>query len=559
MGSDDDGFSLVEVLVALAILSVTLLASTPFFINSLQNVNRQKTRQGAIQIANTAMEQVRGLKGSSLLTGHGQKAGEDQFAAAPAVVKPYLATMQVGHDADSAVLTTDGADAPLSTAAQVTTVEGTTYTRMVYVGACEVYLTVSSGDCVYPGSTGRPADTTKILQFFRAVVLVSWPDNYCPGGAGNPVNTCQYVASTLVSRAPEPNFDLHRPSPTVMTTLLTFYKGLVASGQLEARGGQLPNTWTVGALPAGLSLTPAGVISGTPTTAGTIVTTTTVTDKLSRTDTEPITFTVVLPTTVTAPANAVNHITEAVSLKATAANGVGPYVYTAANLAPGLVIDATTGAITGTATTAGTYVATITATDQNGVAGSSTYTHVVYPTLTLTAVANQTINLNDKLTLTAAGAGGDGGKYTYSATGLPAGVSINSKTGAISDKVGVSGRFLPTITVTDATGGTGGTASQQFVLIVNTATSLVFTAPPLTAPDQTTVRGTAATLTLATNGGLLGLNPVLTISGLPAGLSFNALTGVISGTPTTAGASTVTATATTVTATSVLTFVWTVT
>ncbi|MCO8269128.1 putative Ig domain-containing protein [Actinoplanes sp. TRM 88003] len=556
-GAGDEGFSLVEVLVALAILSITLLASTPFFIGSVRNVNKQRTQQVAIQLADTAMEQVRGLKGSSLLSGHGQQAGENQFAAAPAAVKPYLATMQVGRDEDSAVLTTDGADAPISTAAQVTTVEGTQYTRMVYVGMCEVYLT-GTGECVYPLGSAAPADKTKILKFFRAVVLITWPDNSCDVAPGNPPNTCLYVTSTLVSRAPEPNFDLHRPSPVVLTQSVTFYRGVPAAAQLEARGGQLPNTWTVAKLPAGLSMTPGGLINGTPTTAGITPTSTTVTDKLNRTDTEPITFTVVLPTTVVPPANASNHISEAVSLQATAANGVGPYVYTSTTLAPGLTIDAGTGAITGTVTTPGTYTSTITATDQNGIAGSNTYTHTVFPIVTLNPLTDQTIDLKDKVSLTAVGAGGNG-NFTYSATGLPVGVTINSKNGMINDKANVTGRFLPTITVTDSLGGTGGSASQRIVLIINSTTSLIFNAPPLTAADQTTVRGTAVSLPLKTNGALLGLSPVVTVTGLPPGLTYNALSGTITGTPTTAGAYTVTATATAVTATSVLTLVWTVT
>ncbi|MEV6342373.1 putative Ig domain-containing protein [Actinoplanes sp. NPDC051851] len=549
----DEGFSLLEILLALTILSITLLASTPFFVTSLTNVNKQRTKQGAIQLAATALEQVRALKGSALLSGRSVNATQTQFDAARSSVKSYLATMQVAGDpliTDST--STAGSEAPIPTSARSLTLEGTTYTQNIYVGECEAYLT-GTGECIYPLGSAAPTDTTKILKFFRVVVLETWSDKTCTNSSTS--NTCEYIVSTLVSRAAEPTFDIHRPSPTVLTSSVTFYKGVATTYQLEARGGQLPNTWTVGKLPAGLSMTPAGVISGTPTTAGITVTTTTVTDKLSRSDTEAITFTVLLPPTLTMPSNASNHVGEAVSLQATAANGVSPYTYTASNLPPGLSINASTGAITGTVTTAGTYVVTVTATDANSVSGTGTYTHVVYAALTLGTLADQTIDLGSKLSLTAVGAGGDG-SYTYTATGLPTGGTINKNTGAIAGKPTVTGRFLPTITVTD---GIGGTASQQIVIIVNSSTSLVFTAPSLTSADQSTAKGTATSLTLTTNGSLLGLSPVLTISGLPTGLTLNATTGVISGTPTATGTYTVTATATTVTATSVLTFIWKIT
>ena len=61
-------------------------------------------------------------------------------------------------------------------------------------------------------------------------------------------------------------------APTITTTTLSDGTDGVAYNQsLAATGGQTPYTWsvTVGSLPAGLTLSAAGVIGGTPTTAGT--------------------------------------------------------------------------------------------------------------------------------------------------------------------------------------------------------------------------------------------------------------------------------------------------
>ena len=556
VGSEqDEGFSTVEMVVALAILSVTMLASAPFFVNSLTNVNKQRSKQAAIQLAETAMEQVRGLKGSALLTGRSLIASQAQFDAAPAAARPYLNTMQVAGDpmiTDPA--STAGDDAPIPTSAQRLTVEGTTYTQNIYLGKCEVYLTGTS-ECVYPKGASAPADATQILQFFRVVVLETWSDNTCAA------SSCTYVGTTLVSRAAEPTFDFNRPAPQVMDNNQTWYVGEAVSYQMKARGGQLPNTWTIGALPAGLSISPSGMITGTPTTptaAGGLLTTATVTDHANRNNSGAVTFIVVRPPTPTVPVSAASHVGDAYSLALSATNGVAPYTtWAATGLPPGLSIDAATGAVTGSPTTPGAYPVKITVTDTNARTGSATYTHTVYPALTLSGLSSQTITLGSNLAATAVAAGGDG-SFTYSATGLPPGASINASTGVVSGKPTASGRFLPTITVTDASGGT---AAQQIVVIVNTSTALVFTAPALTAPDQTTAKGSATSLTLTTNGTLLGLSPALTITGLPPGLTLNALTGVISGTPTTAGTYRVTATATTLVppSTSILTFTWKIT
>ena len=71
------------------------------------------------------------------------------------------------------------------------------------------------------------------------------------------------------------------PAQLVITTVgcPSGQVGVAYTCTLAASGGVGPYTWTaVGALPTGFTLSPAGVISGTPTAPGTFAFTITVTD-----------------------------------------------------------------------------------------------------------------------------------------------------------------------------------------------------------------------------------------------------------------------------------------
>src|ERR1700753_4451936 len=64
----DAGFTIIEVLTALAVIGVVMTAVTTFFVKSMNNIDYQGGRQAAIQVASNAMSQMRNVAGSQVLT-----------------------------------------------------------------------------------------------------------------------------------------------------------------------------------------------------------------------------------------------------------------------------------------------------------------------------------------------------------------------------------------------------------------------------------------------------------------------------------------------------------
>jgi len=164
---------------------------------------------------------------------------------------------------------------------------------------------------------------------------------------------------------------------------------------------------------------------------------------------------------------------------------------------------------------------------------TSTSTNTV--TVTNPGAQNGTVGTATSVQVQAADSA-SGQTLTYTATGLPPGLAINTATGLISGTPTASGNSTVTVTVTDGTGASG-TASFAWTIAINPIVTIV------NPGTQSGTVGTAASLQIMATAP--GLTLSYSATGLPGGLAINATTGLISGTPTTAASNTVVVTVST--------------
>lgn len=220
-----------------------------------------------------------------------------------------------------------------------------------------------------------------------------------------------------------------------------------------------------------------------------------------------------------------------------ATNSPTSYAYTG-TLPGGLSFNNSTGAITGTPTTAGSSTISVTATNAAGTSSATTITFNIaaaaVPVVTATTYTGTTgTTFNNTITATNSPT-----SYAYTGT-LPPGLSFSTSTGAITGTPTTAGSYSISVTATNAA-GTSAAVTIGFTISLP--------APVVTGGTLSGTVSTAFTYTIsATNS---PTSYAVASGALPNGLSLNSTTGQITGTPTTAGSFSVTVTATNGTGTS---------
>jgi large repetitive protein len=383
------------------------------------------------------------------------------------------------------------------------------YTWTIQSGTLPPGLNISAGGIMSgsPTALGTSNFTLKVTDSF--------------GGTATRVFTLTIIAMPAIStNSPLTNGEVN----------------LAYSQVLAATGGATPYTWSLqtGTLPAGLSLSAAGTISGTPTTAGIKNITVKLTDNLGGTATRDFSITIAaVPTISTTSPLTSGEINIAYSQNLTATGGISPYTWTiqTGTLPAGLILSPG-GVISGTPTTSGTTSVTIRMTDSLGGIAAKVISIpiVVSPSVSTTSPlphGDENYAYSQNLAAT-----GGISPYTWTIqTGtLPAGLNLSAG-GTISGTPTMVGTSNFTLKVTDSLGGI---ATRAFTITI-AARPFITTNSPLTGGEVSIVYSQ----NLALSGGVAPYSWTIQTGTLPAGLNLSA-GGTISGTPTASGTSNLT-------------------
>ena len=332
-------------------------------------------------------------------------------------------------------------------------------------GSLSLTVVMANADTTDP-YVFTPANSGQVTAFVNAVIALT----------PNPAASSFTITLRL---------DLHPTAPNISNKSNMRGVSIGTVTLPTGSGGDPPLIYSASNLPPGLSFSAfTRRVTGTPSAAGTYQVTYRVTDSDGDSDSETFTWTITAPPDLmpTAPTIANRTSQAGVSIGTvtlpTGSGGDPPLIYSASNLPPGLSFSAFTRRVTGTPSRAGTYQVTYRVTDDDGDSDSETFDWTITPAgpvespassddaqfdWTITAppdlmptaptIANRTSQAGVSIgTVTLPqGSGGDP-PLSYSAGGLPPGLSFTSSTRRVTGTPSAAGTYQVTYRVTDSDG-----------------------------------------------------------------------------------------------------------
>jgi hypothetical protein len=398
-------------------------------------------------------------------------------------------------------------------------------------------------------STGSPIPSVSYVGPLPSGVTFTNNGNGTATIAGTPVGgagsysltlTAHNGAGTDATQTFTLTVDTGNSAPTITSpNATTFTVGVAGAFTVTTTGAPVPTVTESGSLPSGVTLSSAGVLSGTPAagTGGTYVITIKGSNGTTPDATQSFTLTVDQAPAITSASSASFAVGSAGSFSVVASGYPAPTFVLSTGVFPSGVSLSSNGLLSGipAAGTAGIYPVTISA--SNGVAPSTSQDF----TLTVNQVASITSDnsavfgtgVADSFAITATGSPAP----TFTESGaLPSGVTLSS-TGKMAGTPGASAGGTYPITIT-AHNGVGADATQAFTLTVNEApviTSANTANFTLLSPGSTSITATGyPTPTFAITSGSLPngitLSPSGSLSGIPAAGTTGSYAIVISAT-----------------------------